>query len=118
MMSGKVILYQYTADFLVFPINVVRPFDGDFIRPSYLGVPQAAQGETPPYLRVLGANEGGRALLREMKGRAALPVFTKPAHGRGEPLLELEARCTDFYQLCRREPGRCGLEWTTNPVML
>ena len=53
-----------------------------------------------------------------MKGRAALPVLTKPAHGRGEPLLELEAGCTDFYQLCRREPGRCGVEWTTNPVML
>ena len=34
MMSGKVVLYQYAADFLVFPINVVRPFDGDFIRPS------------------------------------------------------------------------------------
>ena len=29
MMSGKVVLYQYAADFLV-----VRPFDGDFIRPS------------------------------------------------------------------------------------
>ncbi len=83
-----------------------------------LGLREAHRPAHPPYLRVLGANEGGRALLREMKGRAALPVFTKPAHGRGEPLLELEARCTDFYQLCRREPGRCGLEWTTNPVML
>ena len=83
-----------------------------------LGLREAHRPAHPPYLRVLGANEGGRALLREMKGRAALPVLTKPAHGRGEPLLELEARCTDFYQLCRREPGRCGLEWTTNPVML
>ena len=72
----------------------------------------------PPYLRVLGANETGRALLREMRDRAALPVLTKPAHGRGEPLLELESRCTDFYQLCRREPGECGGEWTTSPVML
>ena len=34
------------------------------------------------------------------------------------PLLELEARCTDLYQLCRETPGPCGLEWTTNPVML
>ena len=53
-----------------------------------------------------------------MKDRAALPVLTKPAHGRGEPLLELESRCTDFYQLCRREPGECSGEWTTSPVML
>ena len=71
-----------------------------------------------PYLRVLGASGRGREVLREMKGRAAVPLVTKPAHGRGMPLLELEARCTDFYQLCRREPGGCGLEWTANPVMV
>ena len=34
MMSGKVVLYPYAADFLVFPINVVRAFDGDVIRSS------------------------------------------------------------------------------------
>ena len=72
----------------------------------------------PAYLRVLGASGRGRELLREMKDRAALPVLTKPAHGKGVPLLELEARCTDLYQLCRETPGPCGLEWTTNPVML
>ena len=44
--------------------------------------------------------------------------ISRAVFDRGEALLELEARCTDFYQLCRREPGRCGLEWTTNPVML
>ena len=83
-----------------------------------LGLRACDRPERPPYLRVLGANERGRALLREMKGQAALPVITKPAHGRGIPLLELEGRCTDLYQLCRKTPGPCGLEWTTNPVML
>ena len=83
-----------------------------------LGLREAHRPAHPPYLRVLGASGTGGVLLREMTGTAARPVLTKPAHGRGEPLLELEARCTDFYQLCRREPGRCGLEWTTNPVML
>ena len=83
-----------------------------------LGLRECGRPDFPPYLRVLGATGRGREVLREMKGRAALPMITKPAHGRGSPLLELEARCTDFYQLCRREPGPCGLEWTTNPVML
>ncbi len=83
-----------------------------------LGLRAADRPDRPPYLRVLGATGQGRALLREMKTRAALPVITKPAHGRGIPLLELEARCTDLYQLCRETPGPCGLEWTTNPVML
>ena len=44
-------------------------------------------------------------------------VITKPAHGRGIPLMELEARCTDFYALCREEILPCGAEWTTSPVM-
>jgi len=83
-----------------------------------LGLRVCDRPEHPPCLRVLGATERGRELLREMKTKAALPVITKPAHGRGVPLLELEARCTDLYQLCRREPGPCGTEWTTNPVML
>ena len=83
-----------------------------------LGLRESDRPSGPPYIRVLGANARGREVLREMKAKAALPVVTKPAHGKGLPLLELEARCTDFYQLCRREPGPCGLEWTTNPVML
>jgi len=83
-----------------------------------LGLRESDRPERPAYLRVLGASARGREVLREMRDKAALPVLTKPAHGRGIPLLELEARCTDFYQLCRREPGPCGLEWTTNPAML
>lgn len=85
---------------------------------AFLGLTEADRPGSPPCLRVLGANERGRALLREMKARARLPVVTKPAHGKGIPLLELEARCTDLYQLCREAPGPCGLEWTMNPVML
>ncbi len=83
-----------------------------------LGLRASDRPAHPPYLRVLGAGGRGRALLREMKDRAALPIVTKPAHGKGLPLLELEARCTDFYELCRREPGGCGAEWTHSPVMV
>lgn len=83
-----------------------------------LGLTQDGRPAHPPYLRVLGAGPRGREVLREMKKRAALPVITKPAHGRGIPLLELEGRCTDLYQLCREAPGPCGTEWTGNPVML
>lgn len=71
--------------------------------------------EHVPYLRVLGMNSRGRELLRAMRG---LPVLTKPAHGRGEPLLEAEARYTDLYALCFERIRPSGLEWTTNPVIL
>ncbi|MDE6261520.1 MAG: nucleotidyltransferase family protein [Oscillospiraceae bacterium] len=83
-----------------------------------LGLRECDRPAHPTYLRVLGASGRGREALREMKTKATLPIVTKPAHGRGIPLLELEARCTDFYQLCCQRPGPCGLEWTTNPVML
>lgn len=68
-----------------------------------------------PYLRVLGMTGRGRELLRQMEG---LPVITKPAHGRGEPLLEAEARYTDLYALCFEQIRPSGLEWTTSPVVL
>lgn len=70
----------------------------------------------PPYLRVLGANGRGRAALKRLE--TELPVITKPAHGKGIPLLEQEARCTDFFALCRREAVPCGAEWKTSPVIL
>lgn len=81
-----------------------------------LGLTEGDRPESPPYLRVLGANEGGRAVLKQMDTQ--LPVITKPAHGKGIPLMELEAKCTDFYGLCRKEVTPCGGEWTTSPVIL
>lgn len=71
---------------------------------SYLGVPQAAQGELPLYLRVLGASERGQSLLGQMRKTAALPIITKPGHIRRlpEPIqraFEQEARCADLYAL-------------------
>lgn len=71
---------------------------------SYLGVPEAKNGEMPPYLRVLGASERGRGLLRQMSKKAVLPIITKPADARklDEPARTLfvrEAACTDLYTL-------------------
>lgn len=81
-----------------------------------LGLREADRPAAPPYLRVLGANQRGLTVLRGLDG--SLPVITKPAHGKGIPLLEREARCTDFFALCRRQATPCGMEWSTNPVIL
>ena len=88
-----------------------------------LGLRESDRPDSPPYLRVLGANERGRALLRELKQTASLPIITKPAHakkldGPGRRLFELEARCTDLFQLCREQVSPCGLEWISDPIML
>ncbi len=92
---------------------------------SYLGVPQAAQGETPPYLRVLGTTARGRMLLRQMKKAASLPVLVKPAHVRrldreAQRIFDQEARCTDLYTLAYPDLSQAkpGTEYTAGPVML
>lgn len=77
--------------------------------------------DAPLYLRVLGFNRRGREVLHEMKGRAALPILTKPAHiARLEPeaqaLFALEERCTDLYGLCLSVPAPCGRERTSSPA--
>ena len=90
---------------------------------AFLGVRREDVPPSPPYLRVLGFNRRGQGLLREMRERARLPILTKPAHARrldwsGRRLFELEARCTDLYDLCRKTIPAPGREWVTGPVRL
>ena len=90
---------------------------------AWLGLTAADVPEKPPYLRVLGFNERGRELLRAMKRTARVPILTKPAHAReldvtARRLFELEARCTDLYDLCLEPVPAPGREWITDPVIL
>lgn len=90
---------------------------------AFLGLMPADRPAAPPYLRVLGMNEIGRALLRQISARGTAPVLTKPAHARRLPdaakhLFELEARATDLYGFCLPELPPCGTELTRSPVLL
>ncbi len=94
------------------------------------------EGSTLVPIRTLARALGGEVEWSAGKGVKLIPGEGKPerppyteedlywmsriisAESRGEPLLELEAGCTDFYQLCRKNPGPCGLEWTASPVMI
>ncbi len=90
---------------------------------AFLGLTAADRPEHVPYVKVLGMNGRGKALLGQMKKTCTLPVITKPAHakrleGAALTLFEQEARCTDLYALCTPIPRPCGLEWTTGPIVL
>lgn len=92
---------------------------------SYLGITPAPQGATPPYLRVLGADGQGRALLRQMEESALLPVITKPGHvrrlgGETERIFDQESACTDLYVLGCPDwrSARPGQDYAASPVML
>ena len=83
---------------------------------------EADRPERPAYLRVLGFNDWGRELLKEMKTTAQLPVLTKPAHSRemsleAQRIFELECRGTDLFALCFDTPRPKGLDFTTGPVI-
>lgn len=90
---------------------------------AFLGLTEADRPEFPPYLRVLGMNQIGRTLLREMNSRSPLPILTKPAHihrlsDEAKHLFELESRATDVYGLFLPDVSPCGMEWKKNPIVL
>ena len=90
-----------------------------------LGLSPAAVPVHVPYLRVLAANETGRALLGRMRKTAAVPVVTKPAAVRrlspeAQALFRLEAQGADLYALAYPELAAAvgGALWRQTPAML
>ena len=79
-----------------------------------LGVRRDTQA---PYLRVLAANEQGRALLHTMRETATLPVITKPAAAREKEDFCLTADAHDLYVLAQpdKTPGQ---DWRHSPMMI
>lgn len=90
-----------------------------------LGVTAELAASTPPYIRVLAANERGRAQLRALADTAPIPVVTKPASVKG-----LSAECRnvfvtgayahDLYTLAYRAEGerKAGEDWRTGPQIV
>ena len=89
---------------------------------ALLGLRRENIPAAPPYIRVLGFNRRGQALLREMNQKSSLPFFVKPAHVRrlspeAQTLFAQEEQFTDLFALCFPSPRPGGLEWTSNPVV-
>lgn len=89
---------------------------------AYLGLTPAQRPEHVPYLRVLAANETGRALLGRMRDTASVPVLTKPGHARrldpeAQALFELEARAADLYALAYPTLAAGSGAWREGPVI-
>ncbi len=92
---------------------------------AYLGLDPHAFPETPPYLRLLAANQTGRQLLSRMKTTATLPILTKPADVRrlgaeAQALFAQEARAVDLYTLAfpALSAAAGGSAWRESPVMM
>ena len=86
-----------------------------------LGIRADTAGAVPPYARLLGSTERGRALLRDAK----MPVVTKPAAVRemdevSRRIFTLTADARDFYVLGYESPEerRGGSDWRASPAAL
>ena len=92
---------------------------------AVLGISADMSRETPPYARVLAANARGCALLRDMEGKARIPVITKPA-----AVKELGAECREVFDrsssahdlnvlgYSAKEERRGGADWRTSPKIV
>ena len=90
---------------------------------AYLDMPVGTLPQELPYLRVLAANETGRALLRQMQKKGA-PVLTKPADvaalgDEARAWFDAEARRTDLYTMAYPQPEQsiCGADWKATPFL-
>lgn len=86
---------------------------------AWLGVAEVP--ERIPYLRVLAANEKGRAHLRTLQ-KSGAPVLTKPADvgklgADAEKLFREEAQWTDLFTLCQPSASVPGADWRITPKM-
>jgi hypothetical protein len=85
----------------------------------YLGLDR--YDSTVPYLRVLACNETGRALLKEMKTAATLPVITKPADLPCTPAAArqqaLQSALCDLYTLALPTPRDAAFYLRAHPYL-
>lgn len=84
---------------------------------AFLGVPAGLERNTPTYLRVLAMNGRGRQVLHEAS--PTLPLVTKPADGKRDPVAQLEARACALYALGFENPqARSGaMDWIATPYV-
>lgn len=90
---------------------------------AYLGINKSLSTGTPPYIRILAANEKGLSLLSSAKKNSAIPVVTK--HGDMQNLCEysktvyeLQCSSTDKFALFSPKARPCGLEQKNSMLII
>ncbi len=88
---------------------------------AFIGLDSTFFMKQPPYVRVLGFNERGIALLKEKAVGAGIPVITRVSeiNKLSEPakkLFETECRATDLFSLALPKAAPCGLEYTAKII--
>lgn len=85
---------------------------------AVLGIKKADLEREQPYIRVLGANEEGRKLLREIRNRSAVPVVMNLSEAPLCPERDLDALSGKLYDLSRPAPFGGRTEYEQRPVII
>lgn len=86
-----------------------------------LGIKKELLYEKIPYIRILGFNDTGRQIIKQIKKQAELPIITKTADA--DPnckLLKKDIFATDVASLCSHDIKKRtgGKDYTTPPVYI
>lgn len=89
----------------------------------YLKIPKEISKRTPPYIRILAANERGLSLLSEVKRKSAVPIVTKHSDMTvlddfGKAVYELQCSSTDKFALMSQKVRQSGLEQKNSMVIV
>lgn len=87
---------------------------------SLLGITKEAASLPPSYIRVIGMNDRGKMLLKQMKKTASLPVIIKAADYKEDTIFNLNHRAEDIFSLAAAaaDKKRGGNDITTPPVII
>ena len=85
---------------------------------AYLGIYEMPK--EPPYIRILGFNVKGKALLSEMKKNVSRPIVTKLSDCDSStlPFYEQECGFTDLYNLGYKLHRPCGTEQRSKIILI
>ena len=90
-------------------MNTLLDFTADIYKPQ------------PDYIRVLGMNKTGMAVLKQAKEQCTVPIITKTAdYKENSKQFALDVRATDISALCCPDKTKRigGLDFKTSPVIL
>lgn len=90
---------------------------------SFLGITEQEVNSLPPYIRVLGLNDNGRMMLREMKNNFFFPIIMKYGDVKylddnARNIFMKESLATDIFNLSLPERRICGTDMTDEIIYI
>ena len=91
---------------------------------AYIGITKENITKNAPYIRVLGFNENGKSILKDMKEKANVPIITKINANKkqltksGLDILELDILANDLQSINFKTPAKCGEDYYISHIRI